>query len=127
MSRKLTRCGTPFQRRRLPPLDTVRAFEAAGRHGSFKDAAVGLGVTHRAVSRRISLLEDWLGSPASQRLNRQVVLTPSGAALLAEFSPALDRVRLPCNSTGHGSASQPGWCCASTLSRPSACVGWCRA
>jgi len=83
----------PFQRRRLPPLNAVRAFEAAARHGSFKDAATELGVTHGAVSRQIRLLEDWLGAPALfQRLNRRVVLTPGGAALLADFGPALDRV-----------------------------------
>jgi hypothetical protein len=36
----------PLQRRSLPPLNAVRAFEAAARHGSFKDAAAELGVTH---------------------------------------------------------------------------------
>jgi LysR family glycine cleavage system transcriptional activator len=83
----------PLQRRTLPPLNAVRAFEAAARHGSFKDAAAELGVTHGAVSRQIRLLEEWLGGPALfRRLNRRVVLTPGGAALLAEFGPALDRV-----------------------------------
>jgi LysR family glycine cleavage system transcriptional activator len=83
----------PLQRRTLPPLNAVRAFEAAARHGSFKDAAAELGVTHGAVSRQVRLLEVWLGSPALfRRLNRRVVLTPGGAALLAEFGPALDRV-----------------------------------
>ncbi len=83
----------PLQRRILPPLNALRAFEAAARHGSFKDSAAELGVTHGAVSRQVHLLEDWLGSPALfRRLNRRVVLTPGGAALLAEFGPALDRV-----------------------------------
>ena len=83
----------PLQRRYLPPLNAVRAFEAAARHSSFKDAAAELGVTHGAVSRQIRLLEDWLGSPALfRRLNRRVVLTPSGTFLLEEFGPALDRV-----------------------------------
>src|ERR1700679_3487062 len=83
----------PLRRRDLPPLNAVRAFEAAARHGSFKDAAVELGVTHGAVSQQIRLLEEWLGLPALfRRLSRRVVLTPSGVALLAEFGPALDRI-----------------------------------
>src|SRR3954453_22844988 len=85
--------SVPLQRRPLPPLNAVRAFEAAARHGSFKDAAAELGVTHGAISRQIRLLEDWLGAPALfHRLNRRVALTPGGDALLAEFGPALDRI-----------------------------------
>ncbi len=84
--------ATP-QRRPLPPLNAVRAFEAAARLGSFKNAATELGVTHGAISRQIQLLEAWLGAPALfLRLARGVALTPSGNALLAEFSPALDRI-----------------------------------
>ena len=83
----------PRDGRLLPPLNAVRAFEAAARHGSFKDAADELGVTHGAVSRHVRLLEDWLGPPALfLRLNRRVVLTSTGAALLAETGPALDRL-----------------------------------
>src|SRR3984957_11715906 len=82
-----------LHRRSLPPLNALRAFEAAARLGSFKDAAAELGVTHGAVSRHIRLLEDWLGPPALfRRLNRRVVLTPTGVALLAETGPALDRL-----------------------------------
>jgi LysR family glycine cleavage system transcriptional activator len=80
-------------RRSLPPLNALRAFEAAARHASFKDAAAELAVTHGAISRHVRLLEDWLGPPALfQRLNRRVELTPTGAALLAEVGPALDRL-----------------------------------
>jgi LysR family glycine cleavage system transcriptional activator len=83
----------PHRRRSLPPLNAVRAFETAARHGSFKEAATELGVTHGAISRHVRLLEDWLGPPALfQRLNRGVVLTPTGAAVLAEVAPALDRI-----------------------------------
>jgi LysR family glycine cleavage system transcriptional activator len=84
---------TSLQRRLLPPLNAVRAFEAAARRGSFKDAAGEFGVTHGAISRQVHLLEVWLGAPALfQRLSRGVALTPSGDALLAEFGPALDRI-----------------------------------
>jgi LysR family transcriptional regulator, glycine cleavage system transcriptional activator len=80
-------------RRSLPPLNAVRAFEAAARLGSFKEAASELGVTHGAVSQQIRLLEDWLGTPALFRRSvRRVVITPAGAALLAEVGPALDRI-----------------------------------
>lgn len=80
-------------RRSLPPLNAVRAFEAAARLGSFKEAAAELSVTHGAVSQQIRLLEEWLGAPALFRRSvRRVVLTPAGAALLAEFAPALDRI-----------------------------------
>jgi len=83
----------PLHRRVLPPLNAVRAFEAAARRGSFKDAAGELGVTHGAVSRQVQLLEAWLGHPMLfLRLNRGVELTPEGGALLAEFGPALDRI-----------------------------------
>src|ERR1700744_5952195 len=79
------------RRRRLPPLNALRAFEAAARLGSFKEAAAELGVTQGASSRHIQLLEDWLGPPALfRRLSRRVELTPTGAALLAESGPALD-------------------------------------
>ena len=74
-------------------MNAVRAFEAAARLGSFKEAAAELGVTHGAVSQQIRLLEDWLGRPSLFRRSvRRVVLTPAGAAMLAEFGPALDRI-----------------------------------
>lgn len=80
-------------RRSLPSLNGVRAFEAVARLGSMKEAAVELGVTDGAVSQQVRLLEDWLGAPALfRRSARRVVLTPAGAALLAEFGPALDRI-----------------------------------
>ncbi|WJR78581.1 transcriptional regulator GcvA [Bradyrhizobium sp. NP1] len=83
----------PQRRRELPPLNAVRAFEAAARHGSFKEAASELGVTQGAISQQVRLLENWLGQPPLfQRMTRRVVLTASGAALLADVGPALDRI-----------------------------------
>jgi len=82
-----------LQRRSLPSLNAVRAFEAAARLGSFKEAAAELSVTQGAVSQQIRLLEEWLGPPALFRRSvRRVVLTPAGAALLADVGPALDRI-----------------------------------
>ena len=80
--------------RRLPPLNAVRAFEAAARHASFTRAAEELRVTHGAVSRQVQLLEAWLGVPLFERLNRRVVLTAAGGAYAAEIGAALDRIAL---------------------------------
>jgi LysR family transcriptional regulator, glycine cleavage system transcriptional activator len=79
-------------RPRLPPLNAVKAFEAAARLGSFTRAAGELGVTHGAVSRQIRLLEDWLGSRLFLRTGRNAVPTQAGADLLAEVGPLLDRL-----------------------------------
>jgi LysR family transcriptional regulator, glycine cleavage system transcriptional activator len=83
----------PARRRTLPPLNAVRAFEAAARLGSFKDAAVELGVTQGAISQQVRTLEHWLGAPSLfKRATRRVLLTDSGAALLEQVGPALDRI-----------------------------------
>ncbi|MDX3907088.1 MAG: transcriptional regulator GcvA [Pigmentiphaga sp.] len=80
--------------RRLPPLNAIRAFEAAARHLSFTKAANELCVTHGAVSRQVAALESHLGLPLFHRLNHQIQLTDEGRALLAEVGPALDRIAL---------------------------------
>jgi LysR family glycine cleavage system transcriptional activator len=79
-------------RPRLPPLNAIKAFEAAARLGSFTGAADELGVTHGAVSRQVRLLEEWLGRRLFVRTSRNAVPTRAGAELLAEVAPALDRV-----------------------------------
>jgi LysR family transcriptional regulator, glycine cleavage system transcriptional activator len=79
-------------RPRLPPLNAIKAFEAAARLGSFTRAAEELNVTHGAVSRQIRLLEDWLGTRLFLRTSRNAVPTRAGADLLAEAGPALDRL-----------------------------------
>lgn len=65
----------------LPPLDTLRAFEAAARSGSFSAAAELLNLTHGAISRRIATLEQWLGLRLFERKARGVALTPEGQRL----------------------------------------------
>src|SRR5467141_1504947 len=79
-------------RHRLPPLNAIKAFEAAARLGSFTRAAEELNVTHGAVSRQIRLLEDWLGVRLFLRTSRNAVPTRAGTELLAEAGPALDRL-----------------------------------
>ena len=56
--------------RRLPPLNALKAFEAAGRHMSFSRAAEELHVTPAAISHQIKALETDLGVKLFRRLNR---------------------------------------------------------
>jgi LysR family transcriptional regulator, glycine cleavage system transcriptional activator len=81
-------------RRRLPPLNSLKAFESAARLGGFNQAAAELHVTHGAISRQIQLLEDYLGVAMFRRLTRRVVLTEAGRIYLAEIGAALDRIAL---------------------------------
>ena len=67
--------------RKLPPLNAVRAFEAAGRYVSFTKAAAELNVTHGAVSRQVALLEEWLGTSLFQRVPPQLSLTANGSGV----------------------------------------------
>lgn len=64
--------------RLLPPLGTLRVFEAAARHQSLVRAAEELHVTHGAVSRQIQALEDHLGERVFERRNRGIFLTDRG-------------------------------------------------
>lgn len=78
--------------RHLPPLNALRAFEAAGRHQSFTGAAGELGVSHSAISRHVRGLEDRLGAQLFRDLPRGVALTDAGAQYLAHVTPALDAI-----------------------------------
>jgi LysR family glycine cleavage system transcriptional activator len=70
-----------LQRRRLPPLNALRAFEAAARHASFSKAAAELSVTPGAISRHITELEGYLGMKLFQRSAKGVALSDFGAKL----------------------------------------------
>jgi len=72
----------------LPPLDTLRAFEAAARAGSFSGAATSLNLTHGAISRRIARLEGWLGLRVFERQARGISLTPEGQRLFQRTQEA---------------------------------------
>ena len=78
--------------RRLPPLNALRAFEAAARHLSFTVASEELHVTQGAVSRAVKGLEDHLGVTLFQRLPRALALTDEGKVLLAGVTEGLDRI-----------------------------------
>lgn len=81
-------------RPRMPPLNTLRAFEAAARHESFAKAADELGVTPAAVSHQVKALEAWLGSPLFVRHAQGLHLTEAGRAALPAFSTAFDAMGL---------------------------------
>jgi len=72
----------------LPPLESLRAFEAAARLGSFSAAAEQLNLTHGAVSRQVSKLEQWLGFRVFERKARGVQLTLEGNRLFIRTSEA---------------------------------------
>ena len=76
----------------LPPLNPLRAFEAAARHLSFKLAAHELHVTPGAVGQQVKALEDRLGVPLFERLHKQLVLTPAGQEYVAAVQKGFYRI-----------------------------------
>jgi LysR family glycine cleavage system transcriptional activator len=74
--------------RRLPPLNALRAFEAAARHGSFVKAADELAVTPAAVSQQIRLLEADLGVALFRRLPRGLLPTEAARNAMPELRRA---------------------------------------
>jgi len=78
--------------RRLPPLNALKAFEAAARHLSFTLAAEELHVTQAAISHQVKSLEDYFGFPLFERRVRALRLTPQGGQYLPEITLALDAI-----------------------------------
>lgn len=78
--------------RRMPPLNPLRAFEAAARHLSFTRAADELGVTQGAVSRHIRALEDRLGFPLFARTAQGLRLEQSGRVYAQVLHDAFTRI-----------------------------------
>lgn len=74
---------------RVPPLNSLRVFEAAARHKSFVRAAHELHVTHGAVSRHVKQLESMLDVELFERRNRAVFLTPQGSILFEACSEVM--------------------------------------
>ncbi len=78
--------------RRLPSLDTLRAFESAARHLNFTKAANELHVTQSALSQRIGALEAELGFPLFVRRGRQIELTQRGGVIAAAMGRAMAEI-----------------------------------
>ncbi len=78
--------------RRLPPLNSLKSFEAAGRLLSFTRAAQELNVTQAAVSHQIKVIEAYLGVTLFVRAPRKLLLTEQGRELLPEVIEAFDKI-----------------------------------
>jgi len=74
----------------MPPLNALRAFEAAARHGSFARAAQELHVTPGAVSQQVRLLEEYLGVALFERTGQGLRLSASGTRALPKLSAAFE-------------------------------------
>ncbi|MDM8348955.1 LysR family transcriptional regulator [Pseudomonas sp. sp1636] len=91
----------------LPPLNALRAFEAAARLQSVSQAAEQLNVTHGAVSRQIRMLEEHLGLALFVKDGRGVKLTDAGSRLRDVSSEAFARLRAVCSELQRGQAEAP--------------------
>jgi LysR family glycine cleavage system transcriptional activator len=82
--------NSSVQRRVIPPLPALRAFEAAARRLSFSEAAQDLCLTPSAISHQVKSLEDLLGSVLFERLPHGLKLTDAGQSYLQDLTPILD-------------------------------------
>jgi LysR family glycine cleavage system transcriptional activator len=94
-------------KRRLPPLNALRAFEAAARHQSFSAAAEELHVTHGAISHQVKALEAWLGMPLFERLTRAVRLTEAGSAYRPVIEGAFNQIDAATRGLAHARIDAP--------------------
>ena len=78
---------------RLPPFAAIRAFEAAARHLSFKEAAAELGLTPTAISHQIKRLEHEANAKLFRRQTRSITLTQAGERFARDITPALQSLR----------------------------------
>src|SRR5690242_6197569 len=78
--------------RPLPPLNTLRSFEAAARYESFTCAAEELHVTQSAVSQQVKALETELGVKLFNRERQRLRITPAGRDYLIVIREALDHI-----------------------------------
>lgn len=92
---------------RLPPLNAVRTFEAAGRLQNFSAAALELSVTPGAVSRQIKHLEATLGVALFDRQGTEVRLSARGQTYLREIQEALRQIEIATGMIAAPAAVQP--------------------
>src|SRR5262245_66191097 len=84
--------------RRLPPLNALKAFEAAARHESFTRAAEELFVTQGAVSHQVKALEAELGVKLFNRERQRLIITQAGRDYLTILRDAFDRIAVATES-----------------------------
>ena len=80
-------------KKNLPPLDYLLAFEIAAKHESFSYASREIGISESAISRKVRLLEQHYEISLFRRGNKSVSLTRQGALLLEKVRPALQNLR----------------------------------
>lgn len=93
--------------RDLPPLNALRAFEAAARLSSVSKAAEQLHVTHGAVSRQLKVLEEHLGLALFVKDGRGIKLTDAGIRLRDASADVFERLRSVCAELTQTSADAP--------------------
>jgi DNA-binding transcriptional LysR family regulator len=101
--------------RRLPSLDFLRGFEAAGRLLSFTRAAGELFLTQSALSRQVAALEEALGVPLFERRHRALALTPAGAAFHRDVTAVLQGLAAAAQAA-RGALRSPGLALSTTVS-----------
>ncbi len=102
-------------KRRLPPLNALRAFEAAARLGRMTAAAEELSVTPGAISRQVQLLEDSLGQRLFEGSKNKPQLTHAGHTLLPALSQALDSMEAAVRTVSDSATGTLDVACFSTF------------
>src|SRR3546814_11375662 len=97
--------SSPTDMPRLPPLSSMEAFLEVARHGTVKAAAIELGLSMPALSRRIQTLEHAVGRPLFNRHHHGLSLPETGRALDAQLAPPLDELRPLIGPAGRSGSS----------------------
>jgi len=92
---------------KLPPLTSLRAFEAAARHGSLSAAARELNVTHAAIAQQVKKLEAWFAMPLMQRAGRGVATTEQGARLALGLGEGFAAMQAAVDALSEDDATRP--------------------
>lgn len=104
-----------MKNRKTLPVAALRAFEAAARHGQISRAADELGVTHGAVSRHVSHLEDFVGAPLFEGARNRPKLTAEGRVFGFALTAAFDQIEDALRIIGRGDGSILDVACLSTF------------
>src|SRR6187549_2541817 len=91
----------------LPDLESLRCFDAAATHLSFRVAARTVALSPAAFGERIKRLEEQLGAPLFERTTRRVTLTPAGERLVPQARRVLDEARRCLQSARDETAPAP--------------------
>lgn len=97
------------------PVAALRAFEAAARQGQISRAAEELGVTHGAVSRHVSHLEDYIGAPLFEGPRNRPILTAEGRVFGFALTAAFDQIEDALRMIGRGDSGILDVACLSTF------------